>query len=64
MAHENDTELVIVSDENDTELVIVSDENDTELDFGKVGATSISLNENLKGLIEDMIVEEINHNDK
>jgi hypothetical protein len=50
--------------EIDTELVIVSEENDREEDFGKVGATSISLNENLKGLIEDMIVEEINHNDK
>ena len=50
--------------EIDTELVIVSDENDREEDFGKVGATSISLNENLKGLIVDMIVEEINHNDK
>jgi len=61
---ENDAELEIYNDENDAELEIYNDENDAEIEINNDIIPSISLTNDVKQLIECLVVEEINHNER
>ena len=52
--HEKDTELVIGNDENDTEIDINNEDN----------IPNISLTDDVKELIKDLIVEQVDHNER
>ena len=60
----NDTELEIYNDENDAELEIYNDENDAEIEINNDIIPSISLTNDVKQLIQVLIVEQINHHER
>ena len=60
----NDTELEIYNDENDAELEIYNDENDAEIEINNDIIPSISLTNDVKQLIQVLIVKQINHHER